>query len=305
MRMVIAFRVVRGFAALLVALATAPAVAAPLQPDPYEWLQPVVGEDGSDLVIFGDTLLDLAFRNGVGYEALTTLNPDVDSWIPVPGTVVEVPSRAILPSAERKGLVINIPEMRLFDFTIEGGPEVISAAVGDLEDPTPIGNFLIRDKRTDPTWYVPKSIREEKPELPPQVAAGPDNPLGSRWMRIGDSGYGIHGTNTRWSIGREATHGCVRLYEEDVKRLFDRIPDGTPLQIVYQPYKWGRDGSQILFEAHPDRYHRIPDRLAAALAPIRDTGLFGHIDIERVWRAIDESRGVPVLVGKLPEAEAP
>jgi L,D-transpeptidase ErfK/SrfK len=264
-----------------------------------------VGLPSSDLVAPGDTLLDVAFRNRVGFEALSNLNPDVDTWIPVPGTVVQIPSQAILPNARAKGLVINIPEMRLFDFTVDGGPQVVAAAVGDIEDPTPTGGYQITDKRIDPTWYVPKSIREERPELGGQMPPGPENPLGSRWMRIGGSSYGIHGTNTRWSIGREATHGCVRLFEDDIQQLFGRTPEGTPLRIVYQPFKWGHDHSRILFEAHPDRYARIPDRLAEALKPIQDAGLMAHVDIEKVQRAIDESRGIPIVVGKLPETEAP
>lgn len=268
-----------------------------------ERLGSVVGEPSADLVAPGDTLLDIAFRNEVGFEALSILNPTVDAWIPVPGTVVQIPSQAILPDVEADGLVINIPEMRLFDYSVDDVPDVMAAAVGDVEDPTPVGEFQIRDKRIDPTWYVPKSIRDEKPDLPEQVAAGPENPLGSRWMRIGKSAYGIHGTNSRWSIGREATHGCVRLFERDVKELFDRTRDGTRLQIVYQPYKWGRVGSRIFFEAHPDRYDRIPDRLGSALALIRELGLLERIDIERVWQAIDQSRGIPIAVGTLPSEE--
>jgi L,D-transpeptidase ErfK/SrfK len=265
----------------------------------------VVGEPTSVLVAPGDTLLDIAFHNRVGFEALLTLNPNVDAWIPTPGIVVKLPSRVILPLAEAEGLVINIPEMRLFDFTVENSPKIIAAAVGDAEDPTPVGTYQVREKRIDPVWFVPKSIRREKPELPEQVPAGPDNPLGSRWMRIGNSSYGIHGTNYKWSIGREATHGCVRLYESEIQELFDRTPEGTRLQIVYQPYKWGRVDSQIFLEAHPDRYNLVADRLATALAPIRELGLLDRIDLARVWQVIDESRGIPVVVGALPLEKAP
>jgi L,D-transpeptidase ErfK/SrfK len=124
-------------------------------------------------------------------------------------------------------------------------------------------------------------------------------------MRIGNSSYGIHGTNIRWSIGRESTHGCVRLYEAQVRALFDRIPEGTPLEIVYEPYKWGRIGSSIVFEAHPDRYSQRPDRLAAALAPIRATGLIEQVDVEKVWRAVEEARGTPIEVGTLASPTPP
>ncbi len=276
-----------------------------LEPGATSPLRRIVGQSRSELVQPGDTLLDIAVRHNVGFEALSRLNPDVDSWVPVPGTIIVIPSRVILPAVQEVGLVINIPEMRLFDFTVEGEPRVFAAAVGDAEDPTPTGTFEIGEKRKDPVWTVPSSIRREKPKLPAEVPPGPDNPLGSRWMRIGETSCGIHGTNLRWSIGRAATHGCVRLYEKDVKQLFDRTPEGTPLQIVYRPYKWGRDGPRIFFEAHPDRYVRVPDQLAAALAPIRELGLLNDVDVAKVWTAIERASGVPVFVGTLPNPEAP
>jgi L,D-transpeptidase ErfK/SrfK len=274
-------------------------------PASLERLRPVIGEERTDLVLDGDTLLDIAFRNRLGFQALSRLNPDVDTWIPKPGSVVRLPSRIVLPDVEYAGLVINVPEMRLFDFTAAGGPEVISVAVGDADDPTPIGEFRIGEKRVDPAWTVPESIRAEKPHLPDVMPPGPDNPLGSRWMRIGKSSYGIHGTNIRWSIGRQATHGCVRLYEDQMRRLFDRTPEGTRLQIVYQPFKWGRDGSRILLEAHPDVYGRIPDPLSAALVPVREMGLLHSVDVERVWHVIEASSGAPVVVGRLPPGLEP
>jgi L,D-transpeptidase ErfK/SrfK len=227
------------------------------------------------------------------------LNPEIDPWIPVPGTVVRLPTLAILPRADDEGLVINIPEMRLFDFTAENGPEVLSVAIGDQADPSIMGDFRVGRKRTDPTWNVPKSIREEKPELPARVPPGPDNPLGSRWITIGRTSYGIHGTNVRWSIGREATHGCLRLYEDEIQRLYDRVPEGTRIQIVYQPYKWGRDGDRIYFEVHPDLYGLVADRLTA-FEPLRALGLLGAIDLELAWRTLEEARGIPVLVGSAP-----
>jgi L,D-transpeptidase ErfK/SrfK len=303
---VIAKRASRSFLPLLGMLCAVGAMAEPLEePAAATPLGRLVGQSRTELIRTDDTLLDIAVRHGVGFDALARLNSEVDTWIPAPGTVVRIPSRVILPNVQGEGLVINVPEMRLFDFTVANGPEVIAAAVGDAEDPTPTGSFAIEDKRVDPVWNVPISIQRERPKLPQQVPPGPENPLGSRWMRIGNTSYGIHGTNTRWSIGRTATHGCVRLYEVDVRRLFERTPEGTRLEIIYQPYKWGHDGSQILFEAHPDRYQRIPDRLAAALTPMREAGLLNDVNVAKVWRAIDQALGVPIAVGSLPEREVP
>jgi L,D-transpeptidase ErfK/SrfK len=176
---------------------------------------------------------------------------------------------------------------------------VFALAIGDEADPSMLGEFKVGAKRENPVWHVPASIRAEKPELPAVVPAGPDNPLGSRWLTIGSTSYGIHGTNVRWSIGREATHGCLRLYEDDIQTLFGRVREGTRLQIVYQTTKWGGDGKQIFLEAHPDLYGLRRDRMLALEVP-RALGLLEHLDLELVRRVIEEARGLPVPVGTLP-----
>jgi L,D-transpeptidase ErfK/SrfK len=231
---------------------------------------------------------------------VSRLNPGIDPWIPDPGTVVRLPTSYLLPAAPMQGLLVNIPEMRLYDFGVPDGPEVLAVAIGDVEDPTPIGEFRVGKKRVDPEWRVPASIRAAKPELPAVVPPGPDNPLGTRWLTIGNSSYGLHGTNVRWSIGRIATHGCVRLYEEDVVRLYDRVREGTRLQLVYQPYKWGRDGERLLLEAHPDVYAKIENPLDAAMELPRSLGLADRVDIVAVRRVIERADGVPTRVGSLP-----
>ncbi|MGH0029261.1 MAG: L,D-transpeptidase family protein [Myxococcota bacterium] len=267
-------------------------------------LMPVVGSIETTLARTEDTLLDVAFENRLGFEAVARLNAEVDPWIPTPGTVLLLPTRFVLPDVEAKGLVINVPEMRLYDFTVEP-LEVFAAAIGDMADRSLIGEFRIGAKRKDPAWYVPKSIQAEKPDLPAVVPAGPDNPLGSRWMTIGKTSYGIHGTNVRWSIGRMATHGCIRLYEDEVQRLYDRTPTGTPIRLVYQPFKWGVLGRDLYLEAHPDLYELHPDRVYEALRTPRALGLLPALDVERVLDAIDRVRGVPERVGRLPEDTPP
>ena len=262
-------------------------------------LRPLLGRSDSALVEPGDTLLDVAYRRRVGYQAVERLNPGVDPWIPVPGTVVLLPTRYILPDSDEQGLVINLPEMRLFDYTVKNGPEVFALAIGDEADPSLLGEFVVGVKRKNPVWRVPASIRAEKPELPAEVPAGPDNPLGSRWMTIGRTSYGIHGTNVRWSIGREATHGCLRLYEDEIARLYDRVREGTRIQIVYQTTKWGRDEEHIYLEVHPDLYGRSLDQFAALAVP-RALGLLELLDLELVLHALEEARGVPVPVGTFP-----
>ncbi len=124
-------------------------------------------------------------------------------------------------------------------------------------------------------------------------------------MTIGWTSYGIHGTNNPWSVGREATHGCVRLQEQDIKRLFERIPESTPPRIVYEPFKWGTDGENIVFEAYPDLYQHKSDPLASALTPVREQGLLDFVEIEKVWDALEAARGTPVTVERLPARPSP
>ncbi len=263
-------------------------------------LMPLLGEPTAELIEPDDTLLDVAFEHRLPFDVISRANPGIDPWIPPPGTVVALPTQVILPNADPNGLVINVPEMRLYDFTISP-VEIFAAAIGDMADPSLHGKYRIGAKRKNPDWNVPTSIRAAKPALPAVVPAGPDNPLGSRWMTIGKTSYGIHGTNYRWSIGRTATHGCIRLYEDEIQRLYARIPTGTPVKFVYQWVKWGVKDGTLYVEVHPDLYAKHPDRLAEAIGVPRELGILSSIDIGKLWAAVDQMRGVPVAVGRLAE----
>ena len=136
------------------------------------------------------------------------------------------------------------------------------------------------------------------------VPPGPDNPLGDRWLTLGSSSYGIHGTNNVWSIGRNATHGCVRLYNDDMRALFDRTRTGTRGRLVYQPVKLGQRNGVLYVEAHRDEYDRAPDAPSATLVQLivlETLGVVagGTVDQERVRRVILEARGAPVPIGRL------
>lgn len=276
--------------------------AAPRTPPAPPGLAPVLGEPESDIVEPEDTLLDVAVRHRLGFDSVARLNPDLNVWIPDPGTVVRLPTQFILPDGARRGLVINVPEMRLYDFTRGHEPEAFAIAIGDEIDPSLIGEFRVGARRVNPAWNVPASIRAKKPELPAVVPPGPENPLGDRWMTIGNTSYGIHGTNNDWSIGRQATHGCVRLYNDEMIRLFERAPTGTPIRLMYQTVKLGQRGNAIYVEAHPDIYGRLPDAKESALRRIEQLGLLGFVDTRALFHAIDAARGVPVRIGTIPDA---
>ena len=276
--------------------------AEPVDPRPpvdLEAIPPLVGAPRSDLIEPDDTLLDVAHRPRLGFDRVARLNPGVHHWIPTPGTVVRLPTEHVLPDAPRTGLVINVPEMQLYDYTVGPEPEVFAIAIGDEMDPSLIGAYRIGHKRERPAWNVPASIRAKKPELPAVVPPGPDNPLGDHWMTIGATSYGIHGTNNPWSIGREATHGCIRLYNDEIARLFPRIPTRTPVRLLYEPVKIGRRGSILYAEAHPDVYGRVPDLVTVAVQRVYELGLADFIDPLLLRRAVDEASGAPVPVGSL------
>jgi L,D-transpeptidase ErfK/SrfK len=272
-------------------------------------LPAVIGEASSDIVESADdTVLDIAYRHRLGFDRVSRMNPHIKNvWIPDPGTVVHLPTEHILPEPPWRGLVINVPEMQLYDFTVKnhlGEPEVFSIAIGDEVDPSLMGEFKVGKKRAQPTWHVPKSIQAERPGLPTVVPPGPDNPLGPYWMTIGNTSYGIHGSNNEWSIGRLATHGCIRLYNDQIERLFLRTREKTPLRLLYQTVKLGQRGSTLYLESHPDLYAKDPAREQIAVERLRALDLLQYVDAITLHRAIEEERGTPVPIGTLPPIEA-
>jgi L,D-transpeptidase ErfK/SrfK len=282
-------------------------------------LPPVVGQLESELISDPeDTVLDVAYRHRLGFDRIARLNPDVNVWIPDPGAVIRLPTEHVLPDVARRGLVVNVPEMQLYDFTQderergerarEGrspNVEIFAIAIGDSIDPSLVGEFKVGRKRENPAWHVPKSIQAERPELPPVVPPGPDNPLGPFWMTIGNTSYGIHGSNNEWSIGREATHGCIRLYNDQIELLWKRTKPGTPLRLIYQSVKVGQRDRTIFVEAHPDVYGRDPEREVAAVERLRRLDLWQYVDEAAFRRAIGDAVGIPIPVGTLPTETAP
>lgn len=219
----------------------------------------VIGKPQIVLTRDHDTLLDIARSYDLGYDEITTANPGVDPWLPKPGTRILLPTRFILPPGARRGIVLNIAEMRLYFFPKPKPgqtPMVITHPVGIGREgwSTPLGETHVAAKRAHPNWYVPPSILKEHAAkgdpLPRVVAAGPDNPLGNYAMPLAIPGYLIHGTNKPFGIGRRVSHGCIQLYPEDIKGLFKDIPVGTPVRIINQPYKAGWLNDQIYLETH-------------------------------------------------------
>lgn len=244
----------RWFAGLALAVAAALAQAADT------WSLPpagstLIGETRIEYAKQEDTFIDIAQRNGLGYDEIVAANPGVDRWLPGEGTPVILPLQHILPDAPREGIVVNLPEMRLYYFP--RGQNVVKSyaiSIGRMDWHSPLGRTLITAKVVNPTWTPPASIKAEhlaKGEpLPDVVPGGPDNPLGTRAMRLGLPGYLIHGTNNPNGIGMRVTHGCIRMYPDDIERLFPEVPVKTPVTLVNQTAKLGWQNGVLYLEYH-------------------------------------------------------
>ena len=217
---------------------------------------------GAPQVVFTrgqDTLPDLAREYGLGFDELVEANPGVSPWLPGDGTPILLPTQYVLPDAPREGVVLNIANKRLFYFPdpADGEPQKVFTypiGIGRVGWETPLGSTRVIAKATDPAWYVPASVRREHAEmgdpLPSVVPPGPDNPLGAHVLKLDMPGYLIHGTNQPYGVGMRVSHGCVRLYPENIELLYSFVDIGEQVMIVNEPYLLGTLDGEVYFEAH-------------------------------------------------------
>ena len=281
----------------------------------------VVGEDQTIITVYEDTLYDLARAYSLGSEELIRVNPSVDPWLPGAGKQLVVPGRHILPAGPHEGIVVNLPEHRLYYYPKpkRGGPiEVITfpVSIGKMDWRTPLGLTHVIQKQKDPTWFPPESVRKEHAAagdpLPPKVGPGPDNPLGAYAMRLaaGNGTYLIHGTNNPIAVGLAVTHGCIRMYPDDVASLFPLIPVGTPVRLINEPVKVAWIDGELLLEAHPpvdaqgQSFEPDIDQLSDMLrTAVGATTVAIHWDYAR--EVLQKADGVIATVGLEAELPAP
>ena len=224
--------------------------------------QSVLGADQSIETVYEDTLYDLARRYSLGSEELIRVNPQLDPWLPGAGKTVLIPGRRILPTGPREGIVVNIAEHRLYYYPKPKRhqlQQVISypVSIGKMDWRTPLGETQVIAKQINPWWFPTESVRAEHARdgdiLPERVPRGPDNPLGDRALRlaVGKGTYLIHGTNNPIAVGLAVTHGCIRMYPEDIEALFEQVKVGTKVRIVNEPVKVAWIDGELLLEAHP------------------------------------------------------
>ena len=221
--------------------------------------QSVVGVPQVVFTSNNDTLSDLARAYGLGYDELIAANPGVDPWLPGENAPVLLPTQFVLPAVPREGIVLNIATKRLFYFPAvpEGQPTIVKTfpiGIGRVGWETPLGITTVLAKAKDPHWYVPLSVRREHAELgdplPSVIPPGPENPLGHRVLKLEMPGYLIHGTNQPYGVGMRVSHGCVRLYPENIEYLYELVEIGEPVNIINEPFLMGQLDGEWYFEGH-------------------------------------------------------
>ena len=315
-------------------LLLAMALPIPVQAEQFEL--PPAGNDvvGAVTVVEAredDTLIDIARRHGLGYEDIVRANPEVDTWLPGEGTEVLLPTRYVLPPGPRRGVVLNLAEYRMYYFPEpEAGQRAMvmtyPMSIGRMDWETPLGLARIVSKVRNPTWYPPESVRSEHAAdgdpLPRIVPPGPKNPLGAFAMRLSIPGYLIHSTNRPAGVGMRVTHGCIRMFPEDIRFLFDQLSVDTSVRIINEPVKVGWHGDELVMEVHralevapvESDSGEIEDAVLSpelALQPERNiltalteqfviatSARAGELDWERAERLLERADGIPVLVGR-------
>lgn len=271
----------------------------------------VFGPGNVHYVIYGhETIVELAMSLGLGFNELYPPNRHVPVWVPEPGTVVRTPLQWILPRAiTRSDIVINLPEMRLYHRLPDGSIESFSVGIGREGFETPLGKAVVTDKKKDPTWIVPESILKDDPTKPRIVKPGPDNPLGDRAIYLTLPGYRIHGTNQPYGLGRRVSHGCIRLYPEDIRHLFETVYPGDKVNFVDETAKAGWKGLDLYLEVHEPLKEEILAKLpVVATQAVQDAlkrrgGERVWVDWDLVREVAHRSDGVVTKVGHVVKSE--
>ena len=258
-----------------------------------------------------DTLLDIARRFDIGQEEILLANPDADRWMPGDNHPVVLPTRYILPETRRTGIVLNVTEMRMYYYPpVKPGQvaevQTYPVSIGRMDWSTPLGTTTVSAKTTSPSWRPPESIRKEAASrgenLPEIIPPGPDNPLGNYALRLAIPGYLIHSTNKPYGVGMQVTHGCVRMYPEDIARLFPQIPVGTEVQIVNQPVKLGWLLDSLYIEIHPPLEEYASKTVAGNAVMDRVNAMWQKrpfiLDTPALNKAIAERSGIPVAIAQ-------
>jgi len=265
-----------------------------------------------------DTLMDVARSLDLGFTQLMVVNMGINPWLPPPGTRITAPDFYLLPNVPHQGIVIDLAAQRLYYFPPgKSAVETYPIGIGVQGAVTPVGPTQVTRKEPNPTWIPPPSIRAEMPELPAAIPPGPENPLGDYALHLGWPNYLIHGTNKSDGVGRNVSHGCIRLYPEDIERLFGEVKAGTPVRVVDDEVKLAWIGNELFMEMYPTKEQSdeidVDGRLTPVSAPAdlatrvaaAAGGQMERIDWSIVHRVADERTGVPTRITAFAQASLP
>ncbi|MFO7761679.1 MAG: L,D-transpeptidase [Thermodesulfobacteriota bacterium] len=276
-----------------------------------EWLladdhkQPAVLGEGTSYVIRdnNETLVELAWRYDLGYNEITLANPDLDPWYPGARASVLLPTSWIIPKAGSSGrtyplIIINLGELRLYFFNQRKSNLFVTTfpvGIGRQGFETATGRYWVTKRKKDPCWTIPSSLRDEYPGGTVRVPPGSANPLGRYALRLSRHDYFIHGTNKPLGIGRRVSHGCIRMYPEDIEKLYEMTPVGCEVLIVYETVKVGVKGGIPFIEVHPD-YLNNKNQQTIARYLLFQNRLWGKIDSFLLHKAVEGKKGIPVAL---------
>lgn len=288
-------------------------LSAPLFANEYPWPEEntrLIGENTVHVVKHGEHLEQIAKQYNVGFLALLSANPGVDPYLPEPGSFVTIPKQLVLPDVDYDGIVINLAELRLYYFDKEAKRlDIFPIGIGRIGWDTPVMQTKISQKRENPTWTPPMSLRKEYLEeknivLPDVVPAGPDNPLGSHALRLayGSGSYLIHGTNKDFGIGLRVSAGCIRMRPDDIAWLYDKVSLGEKVRIIDEPVKTAYEPDGAVFvEVHrplskdeSDAGQRLLTQPDSQTAQWLQTN---HKNINRYTAALAVQSGMPIQIG--------
>ena len=270
----------------------------------------IIGKEVKYTVREKETLIDIARKFDISFADIMSANGRIDPWLPKKNRKILIPNRHIMPSVKRDGIIINLGDLRIYFYKNHLLIGTYPIGIGRSGWETPLGLAEVIEKKTDPFWIPPDSVREEDPSLPKIVAPGEDNPLGTRAIYLSMPSYLIHGTNKPYGVGMKVSHGCIRMYPEHVERFYDLVQIGTKVNIIDQPIKAGWDNEELYIEVHSlpkyvaeDKTINANDRknfypLATQVVQRAAGTKIVHVDWDNVFKAVIEAKGIPVKITK-------
>ena len=258
---------------------------------------------------YEDTLLELGRKYNLGYVEMVAANPGVDPWLPGEGTKIILPKQHLLPDVPHEGIVINLAEMRMYDFVTDPqNPKTFPIGIGREGLNTPLGQTTVVRKMEGPSWRPTPRMRKEKPELPAVVPPGEDNPLGTHALYLGWPQYLIHGTHKPLGVGRRVSSGCIRMYPEDIIKVFEEVPNGTKVTVIKEPIKFAWIDDMLYMEAHAEdeladsyedigqiKEYRVPETLFADVTEIAGDEK-DRLNWQKIREAVKTRNGLPIAI---------